>query len=159
MANADAGLSTVRGRCRRLTTLPKPQRRRGPRRACSTCCAATWSARIPTSTPISPASCSRHQPSRWYLTGYLGPRRQASRRQRARTARSAPKTRTSRSCEALRSSEAMERGAPGPGNAADDGADRAAADAFLRAVLARPHRAAAARGDGRSRRASPGATT
>ena len=62
-------------------------------------------------------------PSNWYLTGYLGPRRRLKdRRLKAVTGEAAEEEQSELQLEAQRSSEGMEEGAPGPGNAADEGA-------------------------------------
>ncbi len=64
-------------------------------------------------------------PSTWYLTGFLAPRRKDSRERRAEKILgngTADEERAEAQLDALRSAEGMEQGAPGPGNAADDGA-------------------------------------
>src|SRR6202043_1963590 len=63
-------------------------------------------------------------PSTWYLTGYLGPRRQGFKGQRIKAAlgEAADQEQSELQLEAQRGSEGMEEGAPGPGNAADEGA-------------------------------------
>jgi hypothetical protein len=67
---------------------------------------------------------SGSSPSNWYLTGYLGPRRKAgaARRLAAIAGSEAGQEQVAEGLlEAQRGSEGMEEGAPGPGNAADDG--------------------------------------
>jgi hypothetical protein len=62
-------------------------------------------------------------PSNWYLTGYLGPRRQDLKERRVSAATDADEDEQSElQLDAQRSSEGMEQGAPGPGHAADEGA-------------------------------------
>jgi hypothetical protein len=63
-------------------------------------------------------------PSTWYLTGYLGPRRQGFKdpRIKAVMGEAADQEQSELQLEAQRGSEGMEEGAPGPGNAADEGA-------------------------------------
>jgi hypothetical protein len=63
-------------------------------------------------------------PSNWYLTGYLGPRRKTSAARRLAAidgSEAAAEEAAELQLEAQRSSEAMELGAPGPGGAPDDG--------------------------------------
>ncbi|MBB2817296.1 UNVERIFIED_ORG: hypothetical protein GGD59_000514 [Rhizobium esperanzae] len=64
-------------------------------------------------------------PSTWYLTGFLAPRRKDTRARRAEKVfgnGAADEEKAEAQIDALRSAEGMEQGAPGPGNAADDGA-------------------------------------
>jgi hypothetical protein len=64
-------------------------------------------------------------PSTWYLTGFLAPRRKEGRERRAAKILgngAADDEKAEAQLDALRSAEGMEQGAPGPGNAADDGA-------------------------------------
>lgn len=63
-------------------------------------------------------------PSTWYLTGFLAPRRKDTRERRAEKilGSAADDEKAEVQLDALRSAEGMEQGAPGPGNAADDGA-------------------------------------
>lgn len=64
-------------------------------------------------------------PSTWYLTGFLAPRRKEGREKRAANIlgnSAADDEKAEAQLDALRSAEGMEQGAPGPGNAADDGA-------------------------------------
>lgn len=64
-------------------------------------------------------------PSTWYLTGFLAPRRKESRERRAERVfgnGAADEEKAEAQLDALRSAEGMEQGAPGPGNAVDDGA-------------------------------------
>src|SRR5438045_1435493 len=60
-------------------------------------------------------------PSNWYLTGYLGPRRLGIAERRVKTAkRTVEEEQSEELLDALRSSEGMEEGAPGPASAPDD---------------------------------------
>lgn len=61
-------------------------------------------------------------PSNWYLTGFIGPRRADLRQKLAKTANdAAAEQQAELMLNALRSSEGMEQGAPGSGQAPDDG--------------------------------------
>ena len=60
-------------------------------------------------------------PSNWYLTGYLGPRRHSLKEWRPKASTDEDEQ-SERQLEAQRSSEGMEQGAPGKSQAADDGA-------------------------------------
>jgi hypothetical protein len=62
-------------------------------------------------------------PSNWYLTGYLGPRRESLSTKRAKAVKgTADEEQSEMQLEALRSSEGMEQAVPGRGVAPDDGA-------------------------------------
>jgi hypothetical protein len=63
-------------------------------------------------------------PSNWYLTGYLGPRRSSVAERSIKVVKGASDEEQSENLlDALRSSEGMEEGAPGPAQAPDEGAN------------------------------------
>lgn len=78
-------------------------------------------------------------PSTWYLTGFLAPRAKGTRERRADKILgngSGDEEKAEEQLDALRSAEGMEQGAPGPGNAADDGAsDRPPMRSFVPSSL------------------------
>ncbi len=91
---------------------------------------------------------SGSNPSNWYLTGYLGPRRTtgAARRLAAVTGSEAAQEEVAEDLlEAQRGSEGMEDGATGKGTAPDDASAERPPRPVVRTLLARPYRAAAAR--------------
>ncbi|MES0032714.1 DISARM system helicase DrmA [Mesorhizobium sp. M0040] len=108
----------------RLTALPKPTSANGVRARLLDMLRRDLVGPHPDLDPdLEREVLSGTSPSTWYLTGYLGPRRQGLKEKLIKAVSGASEEEQSELLlEEQRSSEGMEQGAPGPGQAADDGA-------------------------------------
>ncbi len=110
----------------RLTTLPKPADAAGVRERLLEMLRRDLVGPHPDLDPdLAREVIAGTNPSNWYLTGYLGPRRHSLAERRRKTVANADVGADEESelqLDAQRSSEGMEQGAPGPGHPPDDGA-------------------------------------
>jgi hypothetical protein len=125
MADADAGVPVGSSNPSpdRLTTLPKPTSADGVRTRLLEMLRRDLVGPHYLDPDLAREVLAGTNPSNWYLTGYLGPRRQGLKEKRiAATTEAGKEEQSELALEIQRSSEGMEEGAPGPAQAADDSA-------------------------------------